>query len=255
MIDNKVLSGKAAVITGASRGIGAATALTFARAGASRLLLHYNANREGAERVAEQAHSFGAQVELTEADLGNDAGIDQLCRRIREEQQIDILVNNAGHLVQRSKLLEMTPAIYDRIMNLNAKSAWFVAQAVAQKMAERRSGAIVNLSSIAARNGGGPGATIYAASKAAVSAMTKGMAKELASLGIRVNAVSPGTVDNDFHQKYSTREMLQNVVAQTPAGTLGTNEEVADVILFLVTEPSRYMHGQTLEINGGMYMV
>ena len=255
MNDNKVLSGKAAVITGASRGIGAATAITFARAGVSRLLLHYNSNRQGAEQTAEEARALGTQVDLTESDLAQDSGIDRLCRRIREEQQVDILVNNAGHLVQRSKLLEMTPEIYDRIMNLNAKSAWFVAQAAAQKMAERRSGAIVNLSSIAARNGGGPGATIYAASKAAVSAMTKGMAKELAPLGIRVNAVSPGTVDNDFHQKYSTREMLQNVIVQTPAGTLGTNEEVADVILFLVTEPSRYMHGQTLEINGGMYMV
>jgi len=122
-------------------------------------------------------------------------------------------------------------------------------------MIERRSGAIVNVSSIAARNGGGPGATIYAASKAAVSAITKGLAKELAPAGIRVNAVSPGTVDNYFHEKYSSREILNNVVAATPAGTLGTNEEVADVIQFLCTTPGRYIHGQTIEINGGMYMV
>ncbi|MBC7928336.1 MAG: SDR family oxidoreductase, partial [Bryobacteraceae bacterium] len=119
----------------------------------------------------------------------------------------------------------------------------------------RGTGVIVNLSSIAARNGGGPGATIYAATKAAVAAATKGLARELAPAGIRVNAVSPGTVDNYFHEKHSTREMLDNVIRQTPAGTLGTNEEVADVILFLCTAPSRYIHGQTIEINGGMYMV
>ena len=122
-------------------------------------------------------------------------------------------------------------------------------------MIAKGSGVIVNVSSIAARNGGGPGATIYSAAKAAVSTITKGLAKEMAPHGIRVNAVSPGTVDNYFHEKYSNRQILDSVVAATPAGKLGTNEEVADVILFLCTEPSRYMHGQTLEINGGMYMV
>ncbi|HYO84788.1 MAG TPA: SDR family oxidoreductase [Bryobacteraceae bacterium] len=254
-MDQRLLSGKTAVITGASRGIGLATALTFARAGVSKLLLHFNSHREGAEVAADAARAAGAQVDLFGADLSTDTGIQELCDGIRAAGPFDILINNAGHLVQRSKLAEFTPDLYDRIMNLNAKSAWFIAQAAASGMMERRNGVIVNVSSIAARNGGGPGATIYAASKAAVAAMTKGMARELAPQGIRVNAVSPGTVDNDFHQKYSTREMLQNVVAATPAGTLGTNEEVADVILFLCTEPSRYMHGQTLEINGGMYMV
>ena len=122
-------------------------------------------------------------------------------------------------------------------------------------MIRKQSGVIINLSSIAARNGGGPGATIYASAKAAVAAITKGLAKELAPKGIRVNAVSPGTVDNDFHAQFSNRQILDGVIAQTPAGKLGDNEEVADTILFLCTEPSRYIHGQTIEINGGMYMV
>jgi 3-oxoacyl-[acyl-carrier protein] reductase len=140
-------------------------------------------------------------------------------------------------------------------MNLNAKSLWFITQAVVPHMIARRGGVIVNVSSIAARNGGGPGATIYAAAKAAVSAMTKGMAKELAPLGIRVNAVSPGTVDNYFHQVHSNRQILDAVVAATPAGRLGTNDEVADAIVFLCSEASQYIHGQTIEINGGLYMV
>jgi 3-oxoacyl-[acyl-carrier protein] reductase len=122
-------------------------------------------------------------------------------------------------------------------------------------MIEKGGGAIIFLSSIAARNGGGMGATLYSAAKAAVSCMTKGIAKELAPSGIRVNAVSPGTVDNDFHQKYSTRAILDNMLAQTPAGRLGDNEEVADTIVFLCSRQSRYIYGQTIEINGGMYMV
>jgi 3-oxoacyl-[acyl-carrier protein] reductase len=237
------------MITGASRGIGAATALTFARQGIAKLYLHYNSFLEGAEAVAAQVRELGTSVELFQAELGEDSGIASLCDAVRGAE-IDYLINNAGHLVQRAKLPEFQAPLFDRIINLNVKSAYLLSAAVLPHMTARRQGVIVNLSSIAARNGGGPGATIYAAAKAAVSAMTKGMARELAPQGIRVNAVSPGTVDNYFHEKYSTPEMLKNMLA----GTLGTNEEIADVILFLCTEPSRYMHGQTLEVNGGMYM-
>jgi 3-oxoacyl-[acyl-carrier protein] reductase len=122
-------------------------------------------------------------------------------------------------------------------------------------MIAKKEGIIVNVSSIAARNGGGPGATIYSAAKAAVSAITKGLAKELAPKGIRVNAISPGTVDNHFHEVFSNREILEGVVKQTPAGRLGTNAEMADCILFLCSPLAEYIHGQTIEINGGMYMV
>jgi len=119
-------------------------------------------------------------------------------------------------------------------------------------MIRRRSGAIVNLSSIAARTGGGLGAAVYSAAKAAVAAMTKGLARELAPHGVRVNAVSPGTIDNDFHQRFSTRQALDSVIAATPAGRLGTNEDIADVIVFLCSEAARYIHGQSVEVNGGM---
>jgi 3-oxoacyl-[acyl-carrier protein] reductase len=122
-------------------------------------------------------------------------------------------------------------------------------------MIAQGSGVIVNLSSVAARNGGGVGATIYSAAKAAVNTLTKGLAKELAPKGIRVNAVSPGTVDNHFHEVFSTAEILKNVVAATPAGRLGANEEIADAIVFLCSDGARFIHGQTIEINGGMLMV
>ncbi len=158
-------------------------------------------------------------------------------------------------LVKRSMLSDFSEELFDQVMDLNFRSAWFLSQEASPAMIRKGWGVIINLSSIAARNGGGPGAAIYAASKAAVACITKGMAKELAPKGVRVNAVSPGTVDNHFHQVFSTREMLDNVIKQTPAGRLATDEDISDVVLFLCSDAGRYIHGQTIEINGGMFMV
>jgi 3-oxoacyl-[acyl-carrier protein] reductase len=250
------LHAKTVLITGASRGIGAATARAFSKSGVRNFVLHYNAHLAGVETLKTELAAAGAKVVLLQAELSQNAGIEKICREVRELGfGIDILINNAGSLVQRAKLPEMTPDLYDRVMNLNVKSAYFLTQAVVDGMTEKGDGHVILLSSIAARNGGGPGATIYAASKAAVATITKGLAKELAPRGIHVNAVSPGTVDNDFHAQFSTRQMMDNIITQTPAGKLGDNDEVADTILFLCTHPSRYIYGQTIEINGGMYMV
>ncbi len=249
-------TGKSVLVTGASRGIGAATALAFAQHGAGRVVIHYGSFEEGARKVIEQIRAAGAEAEALQADLGTEVGIRGFTAELRRRGwAFDILVNNAGSLVGRASLTEFTEELYDRVMNLNVKSVWFITQAVVPAMLAKREGAIVNVSSIAARTGGGPGAAVYSAAKAAVSSFTKSWAKELAPHGIRVNAVSPGTVDNHFHEQFSTPEMLANVIKATPAGRLGTNEEVADTILFLAGEGARYIHGQTIEINGGMFMV
>ena len=251
---SKQFSGKSALVTGSSRGIGAAAALALAQAGANEVVLHYNAYQEGAENTAENVRAAGANVTLIQSDLSQADGTRRLLDQV-ENRKIDILINNAGHLVKRAKLTESSQDLYDAVMNLNVKSMWFITQAIVPSMIEKKSGVIVNVGSIAARNGGGPGATMYAAAKAAVATFTKGWAKELAPHGIRVNAVSPGTVDNYFHEKHSNRQILDSVIAATPAGRLATNEDISDVILFLCSDASRYVHGQTIEINGGMYMI
>jgi 3-oxoacyl-[acyl-carrier protein] reductase len=249
------LAGKTALVTGASRGIGAATAIALARNGVSRFILHYNSCKEGAEQTLAAVREAGADGETVGANLATIEGIRWLCDYLkRKAPPVDILINNAGSLVKRAGLLDATEEIFGETMNLNVKSLWFITQAVAPSMIAKGWGIVINLSSIAARNGGGPGATLYSAAKAAVSTITKGVAKELAPKGIRVNAVSPGTVDNHFHQQFSTREILNGMLATVPAGRLGTNEEVADTILFLCSDDSRYIYGQTIEINGGMWM-
>lgn len=246
--------GKTALVTGASRSIGAATAITLAKNGCERVLVHYNSYPEGAESVVNQIRAAGSESEAIQGDLGTPSGI-RAFRSALDGRDIDILINNAGSLVQRSAVVDFPEELFDRVMDLNFRSMWLLSQAVAPGMVARKWGVIVNLSSIAARHGGGPGASIYAASKAAVACVTKGMAKELAPKGVRVNAVSPGTIDNHFHQVFSTREILDSVVRMTPQGRLGTDQEIADTVLFLCSNGASHIHGQTIEINGGMYMV
>jgi 3-oxoacyl-[acyl-carrier protein] reductase len=248
--------GKTALVTGASRGIGAATAVTLAENGCSRVVIHYNSHAAGAEQVLRAIRDAGADTAAMQADLSTPAGIRSLREQMRTvTPEVDLLINNAGSLVQRALLADFTEDLFDRVMDLNFRSAWFLSQEAAPSMARKGWGVVVNLSSIAARHGGGPGAAIYSASKAAVACITKGLAKELAPKGIRVNAVSPGTVDNDFHRKFSTAEMLEAMRKTAPAGRLGDNQEVADTILFLCSDKARYIVGQTIEVNGGMFMV
>lgn len=252
----KEFEGQTALVTGASRGVGAATAIALARAGCQRVIIHYGGFREGAEKTAEAVAAAGAEARIVGGDLDNEPGIQAFIGELGADvAAIDILVNNAGSIVERAGLEAMTYALYNRVMDLNVKSVWFLTSAVTPAMKQRGRGAVVNLSSIAARNGGGPGATMYAAAKAAVAAMTKGMAKELAPAGVRVNAVSPGTVDNDFHAKFSTRAALEGVAKLTPQGRLSTNEDMADVIVFLCSDPARNIIGQTIEVNGGAFMI
>jgi 3-oxoacyl-[acyl-carrier protein] reductase len=248
------LTGKAALVTGASSGIGAATARVLAELGA-RVAIGFHNNRTGAEEVCNGIVAAGGKAVALQADMRKPAEVRPLVERASAELgPLDILVNNAGSLVKRYPLRDLTEAGWDEIMDLNLKSAVLCTQAVAPSMIERKTGAIVNVVSIAAHNGGGPGAGPYAASKAALIAMTKAQAKELAPHGIRVNAISPGVIATPFHEVFSTPEMIANFVKGIPLGRVGKSIECATVIAFLVSDAASYMAGETVEVNGGQLM-
>jgi NAD(P)-dependent dehydrogenase (short-subunit alcohol dehydrogenase family) len=249
-MDNvKNFGGMTALITGASSGIGAASATAFGARGA-RVLIHYNRQESEAQRIIERVRGAGGQGELLRADLTTMDGVRSLVRALAG-RRIDILVNNAGSLIQRTPVLNFTEELWEQVLTLNLTSAFFLAKAVLAGMVERKSGFVVNVSSVAARNGGGLGALAYASAKGALSTMTMGLAKEFAPFGIRINAVSPGTIDTNYHRNFSNDQMLSAVKAATPMARLGTAEEVADVILFLCSHEARFIQGQVIEVNGG----
>jgi 3-oxoacyl-[acyl-carrier protein] reductase len=254
MKPNLDLTGRVTLVTGASSGIGAATAITLAGLGA-RVALSYHRNQKGAEQIRDRILASGGTAVALAADVRRADEVRALVNRAATGLgPIDILVNNAGSLVARSSILDMTEERINEIVALNFTSAVLASQAVAASMIERGRGAIVNVVSIAGHNGGGPGAGVYASSKAALTAFTKSLAKELAPKGVRVNAVSPGVIDTPFHEVFSTPEMIQNFVRTIPLGRVGTAAECANVIAFLATDAASYVVGETIEVNGGQLM-
>ncbi|HEY8225942.1 MAG TPA: SDR family NAD(P)-dependent oxidoreductase [Pyrinomonadaceae bacterium] len=249
------LSGRVALITGASSGIGAATAMVFADLGALVGIGYYR-NQEGAETVRDAIAAKGCKTAIVKADVRQAADIDTLVRRTSDELgPLDILVNNAGSLIERQGINEITEDRWDEVMNLNLRSAMLCSRAVAPSMIARKSGAIINVASIAGRTGGGPGAGAYSVAKAGVITFTKSLAKELGPHGVRVNAVSPGVIDTPFHEVFSTPEMIRNFVSMIPLGRVGTPMECATVIAFLASDAASYVVGETIEINGGQLML
>jgi NAD(P)-dependent dehydrogenase (short-subunit alcohol dehydrogenase family) len=248
------LKGKVALVTGASSGIGAATARLFAAQGA-RVAVGFHHNKQGAIEVLETIAAAGGDAVAAVGDFRKTSEIRSVVGQVvKEFGPIDILVNNAGSLVKRLPIREVTEEFWDDIVALNLKSAVFASQTVAPSMIERRKGAIINVVSIAGHNGGGPGAGTYATAKAGLTSFTKSLAKELAPHGVRVNAVSPGVIDTPFHEVFSTPEMIAGFVKTIPLGRVGKPEECASVIVFLASDAASYIVGETIEINGGQLM-
>jgi 3-oxoacyl-[acyl-carrier protein] reductase len=249
-----ILPGQVALITGASSGIGRATAEALAREGV-RVGVNYLKNQKGAEEAVETVRKAGGEALAVRADVTRQDEVNALVAAVRKEWgRIDILVNNAGDLLARRTLADMTEEYWDQIMDLNLKSAFLCTQAVWKEMAACQSGCIINVTSIAARNGGGLGAAAYAAAKGGMLTYTKGLAKELAPHGIRVNGIAPGVIATPYHERHSPPELMAKFVAGIPLGRAGTPEEVADVIVFLASSAARYIIGETVEVNGGMLM-
>jgi 3-oxoacyl-[acyl-carrier protein] reductase len=246
------LSGQRAIVTGASTGIGRATAIALAEAGAD-VAVHYRTNREEAEETSRAVESHGRRAVLVQGDFSD---VDAAGKAIEAAvsalgSPIDILVNNAGSLVARTPIEEMNAELWQEVIALNLSSVFFATKAALPHLG--RGARIVNVSSIAARHGGGPGAFAYAAAKGGVVTLTRGLAKELAPREIRVNAIAPGVIETPFHDKFSTPELLETFRKSIPLGRLGTADECAGTILYLVSPLAAYVTGQTIDVNGGQW--
>lgn len=248
------LRDRAILVTGASTGIGAAVAKAFAAQGA-RVAVHYNESAAAAEAVVDTIARGGGDGILIQGDVSKPGESERVVEAAAENLGgLDGLVNNAGGMLGRVPTTEMDDGHYARVMDLNARSV-LAATRAAIPFLRRRQGFVINTTSIAARNGGGNGAILYAAAKGFVSTITHGHAKEFVGDGIRVNAVAPGIISTPFHDRYTSAEMLDTQRQSVPMARVGTPDECVGAYLFLASPLlSGYITGQIIEVNGGQLM-
>lgn len=248
------LTGKTALVTGGNTGIGRAIALGLAQAGAD-VGLTYFSNPD--EQTVTEIRALGRTAVAVRMDATDSAEVNRAVPTLAEALggHIDILVNNAGHLVARQSIAEMSDEHWHRVIDVNLSSAFFCVRATLPFM-HTGWGRIVNMSSLAAHSGGGAGAVAYAAAKAGLLGLTRGMAKEIAPRGITVNAVAPGLIlDTPFHDTFNTAEGKQATIAALPVQRGGVPDDVAAAVLFLVSDRAGFITGEVTEINGGAWFV
>jgi 3-oxoacyl-[acyl-carrier protein] reductase len=249
-----MFSGAVVWVTGSSTGIGRAAAIGFAEQGC-RLAVHYNSSEDQAREVVGKIEEAGGDVLLLKGDVSNSGDVKRMVGEIQDRYgRLDVLVNNAGGLIERRTLEEMTEDLWDRVMEVNLKSVYLCSQAVLPMMKRQGKGKIINVTSVAARNGGGPGSVAYATAKGGVSTLTRAMAKELISEGILVNGIAPGVITTPFHDRYTPPEIREQLAKSIPIGREGTPEETIGAVLFLASPAADYLVGEIIEINGGQLM-
>lgn len=248
-------TGKVVWVTGSSTGIGRAIALGFAQNGAD-VVVHYNRSESEALSLAQEIEGMGRRVLVVKGDVSKQQEVEGMVAKIKEEfGRVDILVNNAGSMVKRARLEEADEELWDRVINTNLKSVFLVTKAVLPLMKAQGKGRIINITSVAAKNGGGPGALIYAAAKGGVSTFTRALAKDLAEYNILVNAISPGLIRTPFHKPDITPpELFENMAKDIPLKRVGLPEDIVGAALFLASDYAGYITGQTIEVNGGALM-
>ena len=247
----KNLIGKVALVTGASRDIGRAISISLANAGVKVLVNYYRDKSMGEETVSIIKNNGGDAIAVY-ADVTNSGNVSNM---IKESQkvfgnEVHILVNNVGGLFARKKISEIDENFYDLLMDVNFKSVFLVTKAIKPIMPE--GGSIVNISSQAARDGGGPGSSLYSASKGAVTSYTRALAKEFGPDGIRVNAITAGMTSTRFHDDFTSDEIRKKVAGATPLRREGKPEEIADLAIYLASDSSSYITGANIDINGGI---
>jgi 3-oxoacyl-[acyl-carrier protein] reductase len=248
------LNGKIALVTGGARDIGRAVSLALAESGAS-VAVNYHSSADRAKAVVEEIRAAGGKAVAIAADVTKSTDVARLMDETAQAfgDELHILVNNAGGIIARKTIADMDETFFDSVMTLNFKSVFLVTKAATPRMPA--GSAIVNVASLAARDGGGPGSAIYAAAKGAVLTLTRGLSKELASRKIRVNCVSPGMIDTTFHDLHTKPEARSATAARTAIGREGTPADVANAVVFLASDAAAYLSGESIEINGGLYFV
>lgn len=245
------LAGKTALVTGGGRDIGRSVSIALAREGA-RVAINYCNGREAAEETLAMVEAAGGEAILCRADVTKP---DQVAAMVAEAGgafggKLDVVVNLAGGMVARKTLAEMDEDFFDHVMTLNLKSAFLVLKSALPLLSSGAS--VVNVASQAGRDGGGPGASVYATSKGAMMTWTRALAKELGPQGIRVNAVCPGLIGTSFHDVFSKPEGRSATAGNTPLRREGHPDEVAEVVAFLASDEARFLAGVCLDVNGGL---
>jgi 3-oxoacyl-[acyl-carrier protein] reductase len=248
------ITGKVALVTGGGRDIGRAISLALAAQGADLVVNYFGSEPEAAETV-KQIQALGRRAVAVRADVSKKPDIDRLVGEALRfgGGRIDILVNNAGGMVRRTLLAEVTPELLDESMRLNYGSVVLMCQAVIPHMVKHGEGRVINISSIAGHNGGAATTPHYGPAKAAVSNLARTLTKEFASKGVTINSVAPGVIANKFHEVHTPPEMMASLVKNIPIGRAGTNEEVAGAVAFLASPAGRYITGDVIHVNGGLY--
>ncbi len=246
-----MLKDKVALVTGASRGIGKEIALTLAGRGAT-VIVNYNGSKDAAEAVVAQITENGGQAEAWQCNVGDfNASKKMITAVIKKYGHLDILVNNAG-ITKDNLMMRMSEADFDAVIESNLKGTFNCIKHVSRQMLKQKSGRIINLASVVGRSGNA-GQMNYAASKAGIIGMTMSAAKELASRGITVNAVAPGFIRTEMTDAM-TEDAKNAVIQLIPMGVPGETKDVAELVAFLASDAARYITGQTISVDGGMYM-
>jgi len=244
-------AGKTAIVTGGSRDIGRAVCVKLGSEGAN-VVINYNRNETEADAAVAAVEAAGGKAIKVKADVTKSGDVDALVAAAREAfgDDIHVLVNNAGGMVARKKLDEMDEEFFNFVMQLNVTSAFLACKAAVPHMPA--GSAIVNLASLAGRDGGGGGAIAYSTSKGAVMTMTRGLAKELGPQGIRVNALCPGMIATKFHDDFTPDAARENVANATPLKRQGRAEEIGDAVAYLASDEASFITGANVDINGGL---